>query len=110
MRWLKGLIFLIIAIASLYIVLMWPHKDEYIEDKSIGGVSAKVSKSPYGLPAIWMYDINIQNISGRLDEPTEYNKSKEYSADKLLINLICWAVFLTLVTFGFKALSNVGNR
>lgn len=118
MQWLKGLIFVIIALVSLFVVLLWPHQQELKSIDPNTTESMQVTSKLYGLPMIWL---EIENTASFVkqspnidyfpaaDRPAIKDK-KNYYAQELLINLICWGMFLVLVLFGFKILSRVGSK
>lgn len=118
MNWLKGLIFVVIALTSLCVFLIWPHQEQRKTLDPNTTESMQVISKEYGLPMPWLEIQNTANIGNQspnvdtfqaADRPAIKDK-KEYNSQDLLINLICWGVFLVLVTFGFRFVNRVSSK
>lgn len=113
---LAGMSYIVIALVSLLVVLFWPYQLPDSNSHKVDDGKYRVEQNTYGWPTTWLYDTTIgPEMQGsanalKIAEGTQAKNTKEYDAKHLLINLIVWAVFLTLVTFGFKAISRMGSK
>ncbi len=111
MRWLKGLIFIVIALVSLGVVLFWPQglsKNSNETSKAY----IKTETNSLGLPTVWLKQSSIitYDISGERYAVGVKSSTRDIDSTKLLVNLICWAGFLFFVEIGLRGISKRSNR
>lgn len=94
MRMYKGLLFILIALVSLGVILLWPHA-KYPSRYSVIGGYEKGDVSPHGLPLTWL---KIESgVSAGTADPTYTEKKyeeKHIHTTNLLINLIIWGALM----------------
>lgn len=97
MRWFKGLLFVLIAIVSLSVILLWPHPKYPTGNSAIGGYQKGVA-SPHGLPFVWL--TIDRGVGAGTADPTYTSKKyekRQIDTPKLLVNLIIWGALMLVV-------------
>lgn len=102
MRWYKGLLYILIAVVSLGVILLWPHA-KYPYNFSAIGSSQKSEVSPYGFPFEWLKIEAGEHWGSAPDavQPTKYEE-KQIETSKLLFNLIIWGVLMLFVELSIR--------
>ena len=99
--YITGVVFLVIAIGSLYVMLTWSQPSSKTTKGELEG-STSVVVTPKGMPFIWAEETTSKTQI--FSEPERNVTERQIKASKLLANIIVWGVGLGIIALVLRGL------